>query len=111
MYKSASRFMRRLPGRRFWSEYANIYDLKSVDSEEILISALSDTIRFRGCDANFIIFSDYELSGLAILCGKRVRIGMYERPLTDLDSRIERDDNKISFSENERFFGRAFCVL
>jgi hypothetical protein len=105
MYKSAHRFMLRAPGTRFWTEYAPTYQLKAVDSEEVLISALADTLTARSSRPTIRELSDYEVAGLAMICATKSLLGgLADRLAADLDQRLEREGEQISFSDNERRF-------
>jgi len=111
MYKSAQRFLQRAPASKFWKEYVTTYHLKSINTEEVLMSALSDTFTSHIGRSGIKFLSDYELAGLVLICYMRAqstKIG--DRVAADLDARIEREGELISFSDNERSFYEVTLV-
>lgn len=103
MYKSAQRFLDRLPATRFWQEYAPIHHLKLVNSDEVLLDALADAVGRAGSRISMDSFKDYELAGLLVVTSNRGLIdGIASRVAAEVDRRLETEAEDISFSESQR---------
>lgn len=103
MYKSANIFLQRLPATRFWQDYAPLYQLKLVNSDEVLLDALADAIGKRNSKITMDQFTDYELSGLLVVISNRgLTKGIPLKIADEIDRRLQNESQEITLSEGQR---------